>query len=57
MFTGIRGTGKTSIARILGKELGIDPIDIREIDGASNNSIDNIRHLVSQLKIPPMVGK
>jgi DNA polymerase-3 subunit gamma/tau len=57
MFTGIRGTGKTSIARILGKELGIDPIDIREIDGASNNSIDNIRDLVAQLRVPPMAGK
>lgn len=57
LLTGIRGTGKTSIARIIANSLEINSIDVREIDGASNNSIENIRDLNSQLKIPPMMGK
>jgi DNA polymerase-3 subunit gamma/tau len=43
LFSGSRGIGKTSIARILAKELGTHSDDIYEIDAASNRGIDDIR--------------
>jgi len=45
LFSGTRGTGKTSIARIFAKELGTSDQDIYEIDAASNTGVDNIRDL------------
>jgi len=45
LFSGGRGTGKTSIARIFAKELGCTPNDLYEIDAASNRGIDDIREL------------
>ncbi len=45
LFTGSRGTGKTSIARIFAAAAGAKPIDIYEIDAASNRGIDDIRAL------------
>ena len=45
LFAGSRGIGKTSIARILAKELGTHPDDIYEIDAASNRGIDDVRAL------------
>ncbi|MEK7650315.1 MAG: DNA polymerase III subunit gamma/tau [Patescibacteria group bacterium] len=45
LFAGSRGTGKTSVARILARELETQPEDLYEIDGASNRGIDEIRAL------------
>ncbi|MBI4079754.1 DNA polymerase III subunit gamma/tau [Candidatus Kaiserbacteria bacterium] len=45
LFSGSRGTGKTSVARILAKELGVSSKDLYEIDAASNRGIDDIRLL------------
>jgi DNA polymerase III subunit gamma/tau len=45
LFSGPRGTGKTSIARIFARELGCEQEDLYEIDGASNRGIDEIRAL------------
>ena len=45
LFTGPRGTGKTSLARIFAKELGCAGHDLYEIDAASNNGVDEIRDL------------
>jgi DNA polymerase-3 subunit gamma/tau len=45
LFTGTRGTGKTSVARILAREIGTSEKDLYEIDAASNNSVDDIREL------------
>lgn len=45
LFSGGRGTGKTSVARILAKALGVSDKDLYEIDAASNRGIDDIRAL------------
>lgn len=45
LFSGTRGTGKTSIARIFARELGTSDQDIYEIDAASNRGIGEIREL------------
>jgi len=45
LFTGSRGTGKTSIARIFATAAGASAIDTYEIDAASNRGIDDIRQL------------
>ena len=45
LFSGSRGTGKTSVARILAKALGTSESDLYEIDAASNRGIDDIRLL------------
>ena len=75
LFSGPRGVGKTSIARILAKALNCDQgptptpcnvcthcteitdgiaIDVREIDGASNRGIDEIRELRENVKFAPV---
>lgn len=60
LFTGPRGVGKTSIARILAHEINNLPyeddathLDIIEIDAASNRRIDEIRDLRDKVHISP----
>ncbi len=66
LFTGPRGVGKTTCARILAKRINWDEnthededfaFNIFELDAASNNSVDDIRNLIDQVRIPPQVGK
>ena len=53
LFAGSRGLGKTSVARIFGKELGVTEKDLYEIDAASNNSVDDIRSLTENMYTLP----
>lgn len=72
LFTGPRGVGKTTTARIYAKAVinkglldsnvnidaeSLNDLDIIEIDGASNNSVDDIRILRENAKYAPSVGK
>ncbi len=57
LFTGGRGTGKTSVARIVARELGTNPEDIYEIDAASNRGIDEIRALRDGVHTLPFSSK
>jgi DNA polymerase-3 subunit gamma/tau len=53
LFTGSRGTGKTSVARILANEIETSPNDLFEIDAASNNGVDEIRNLTESANTLP----
>ena len=53
LFSGSRGLGKTSVARIFAKELGVTDKDLYEIDAASNNSVDDIRSLAENIYTHP----
>ena len=67
LFCGPRGVGKTTCARILAKMVNNiesnDPLanqnnlNIYELDAASNNSVDDIRNLIDQVRYVPQSGK
>ncbi len=68
LFTGPRGVGKTTCARILAKKINQEAdevvdenedyaFNIFELDAASNNSVDDIRNLIDQVRIAPQVGQ
>lgn len=57
LFSGSRGTGKTSVARILAKEIGTVPEDIYEMDAASTNGVDDIRALSESVATLPYRSK
>ncbi|MCR5719746.1 MAG: DNA polymerase III subunit gamma/tau [Lachnospiraceae bacterium] len=78
LFTGTRGTGKTSVAKLMAKMLNCESptddgpcgecrmcraiaagasLNVREIDAASNNGVDNIRDIIEEVSYPPAEGK
>jgi DNA polymerase-3 subunit gamma/tau len=57
LFSGSRGTGKTSVARIFAKSLGVNAEDIYEIDAASNRGIDEIRAIRDPVHTYPYSSK
>ena len=57
LFSGSRGTGKTTIARIFAKTLGVNGEDVYEIDAASNRGIDEIRAIRDAVHTFPYSSK
>ena len=54
LFTGSRGIGKTSVARVFAKALGCEDVDIFEIDAASHTSVENVRDLTESVYSKPV---
>jgi len=57
LFSGTRGTGKTSVARIFANNIGTTGNDLYEMDAASNRGIDDIRELRDAVNILPFESK
>lgn len=57
LFSGSRGTGKTSIARIFANEIGTSSNDLHEMDAASNRGIDDIREIREGVNTLPFESK
>jgi len=53
LFAGTRGTGKTSVARIFAREIGVSDKDLYEIDAASNRGIEHVRELREGVHVLP----
>jgi DNA polymerase-3 subunit gamma/tau len=57
LLCGPRGTGKTTIARIIAHELGSSVNDIYELDAASNRGIDDVREIRENVRTLPFDSK
>lgn len=57
LFSGTRGTGKTTLARIFAAAIGTTAVDLYEIDAASNRGIDDIRELREAVHTVPFESK
>jgi len=57
LFSGTRGTGKTTLARLFAKAIGTSELDTYEIDAASNRGIEDIRELKEAVHTMPYESK
>jgi len=57
LFVGSRGTGKTTVARIFAKDIGVSINDLYEIDAASNRGIEDIKLLREGVRVSPFDSK
>lgn len=53
LFVGAAGCGKTTVARIVANKVSTN---IVEVDGASNNSVENVRKIIEDAKMAPIGG-
>jgi DNA polymerase III gamma/tau subunit len=56
LLTGNAGCGKTTLARIMAKEVGAGDLSIREINSAENRGIDTAREVMEQMRYNPSDG-
>ena len=56
LFTGPAGCGKTTLARIIAKEVGAGELSIKEINSAENRGIDTAREVQEQMRYNPSDG-
>src|SRR3989338_8656383 len=57
LFSGSRGTGKTSVARILSREIGTSSNDLVEMDAASNRGIDDVIEIRDSVNTLPFESR
>jgi DNA polymerase-3 subunit gamma/tau len=57
LFSGPRGTGKTTTARLLAHALGSREMDLIEIDAASHTGVDDVRDLRDKIQFMPSEGQ
>jgi DNA polymerase-3 subunit gamma/tau len=57
LFSGTRGTGKTTMARLFARALGTSDLDLYEIDAASNRKIEDVRELREAVHTAPYDSK